>query len=559
MNLFKLAAVILSAWIVWPASLFAQVGYDELRYSDGEIREPYRDIYQLYQQFSATDIQEKLRASRAAFQGDNALDPLPRVLPAEEYDAVLKRGVEQRAKAISAFLSDLHSGQKRFQSAQIFPPDVLERIIDRSLETRYLGQVNASAISFFYGPDIIRDRSGVWRVIEDNPGYIGGIGDLKLAQELTLQTYPELLGALRVRNSEAFYAEVAKRFKSRAAKFGSNKVIMMMFPPYPDNEDLRMRKLFGKYGIEVVTPFSKAELVINDSGAWLYSNRDRRVQPEKVGYIFLNGEHTSLDPMNPAAGNRAIIETARFMISDEEILKMLSREEKQALKQLLSERQPNSKKIQAYLESRGWGSTINQDFSGLRNRMGVISAAKRGVVGLNYTPGIDFIGDKEFYMYVEELIRFYLNEEPVIKNIPTRSFAMKESGSLNQRLLEKVFGDVKKFVIKKVDGRGGDAVWVGPKIKSQELARVKERIIANPGDYIVQEFTPLSEMNDKIVDVRVIAEVSGQNVFVTDTPWGRGLPKSGNGKVNLSDQGREITVLIREGVRYRCENALLKN
>jgi hypothetical protein len=51
-------------------------------------------------------------------------------------------------------------------------------------------------------------------------------------------------------------------------------------------------------------------------------------------------------------------------------------------------------------------------------------------------------------------------------------------------------------------------------------------------------------MNDVIVDMRVISDVSRDKILVTETPWGRGLPMSGNGKVNLSDQGREITILV---------------
>jgi hypothetical protein len=77
------------------------------------------------------------------------------------------------------------------------------------------------------------------------------------------------------------------------------------------------------------------------------------------------------------------------------------------------------------------------------------------------------------------------------------------------------------------------------------VAALQARIRQDPGVYIVQAYTPLSRMNDNIVDMRVITDVSAKEILVSEVPWGRGLPSSGNGKVNLSDQGREITILVR--------------
>src|SRR5262249_3717369 len=45
---------------------------------------------------------------------------------------------------------------------------------------------------------------------------------------------------------------------------------------------------------------------------------------------------------------------------------------------------------------------------------GLLDAIFEGKVASNVTAGTEFIGDKEFYMYVDDLIRFYLNEEPLV-------------------------------------------------------------------------------------------------------------------------------------------------
>ncbi|MGK5089347.1 hypothetical protein WDW86_17485 [Bdellovibrionota bacterium FG-2] len=71
-----------------------------------------------------------------------------------------------------------------------------------------------------------------------------------------------------------------------------------------------------------------------------------------------------------------------------------------------------------------------------------------------------------------------------------------------------------------------------------------ERIKKDPASYIVQDYTPLSEVEDRIVDLRMISDVGPKDVFVSRTSWRRRLPKSGDGKVNLSQNGLEFAVIV---------------
>ncbi|MFN7455669.1 MAG: circularly permuted type 2 ATP-grasp protein, partial [Pseudobdellovibrionaceae bacterium] len=412
----------------------------------------------------------------------------------------------------------------------------------------------------------IRDRRGNWRVIEDNPGFIGGLGDMKLAQDHLLEQFPELKDAFRVRMADEFYDQISKRFKARAADFGGVAVLYMT-PPYADNEDNRVRKLFADRGIPTVTPNSNQQLRVTPRGVYLYDKTHPEKRSKKVGYVVLNGEHSWLDMSHPVNYERWIVKAAENIIEN-------LRKENRSSRTPLSRKEFNEGAIKSFqddlnqkkivvenleimIRNLGYGHWITAGKSASQQARGLTQAFMDRKVGLNYTPGIDFIGDKEFYLYVEELIRFYLKEEPIIKNIPTERFANRD-GVLNEVLLNRVFNNLERYVIKKVDGRGGDAVWVGPKINRSEVQQVRERILGNPSEYIVQEFTPLSRLNDNIVDVRVITEVGPKDSFVTDTPWGRGLPKDGNGKVNLSDKGREVTVLIHEGAWGMCKNTYLR-
>lgn len=520
----------------------AEEGYNEIIDAQGTVRPEYQDVYKLWQDRHAGSQDLYLVESRKVFTGDNALDSMPRIIQSSDYDK-LKKGVDQRARAIRAFLKDHYSGRRYYAQSGVIPSEVVERIIARGGEAGYKGLVNPSTLSFFYGPDIIKDSQGSWRVIEDNMGFIGGLGDLKLAQDLTLKTYPEIRDKFSARPAQDFYIKLANSFKARAKEHGGKAIMYMIATYASDNEEKRIAKIFSDLGIETVTPDTIKQLKVKADGVYL-EMKDGRGQgaSEKVGYIFLNAEHAWVDPSHPAAIQRNLIEEASALLKDKKISSKLKSEVSQALNDVdPATHIPNLGRLRNLLLK----AEIFDDEKIIRKNSGLLDAILKSKVGTNYSPGVDFIGDKEFYVYMEDLIRLYLHEEPVLKNIDTKKFSEpSEPARVNEALVKQIFDNLQDYVIKKVDGRGGDSVWVGPKIKPNEIPGLLQSIRGNPDMYIVQKFTPLSTLNDNIVDLRVITDVSPKEIIITDTPWGRGLPKNGNGKVNLSDKGREITVLV---------------
>ena len=63
-----------------------------------------------------------------------------------------------------------------------------------------------------------------------------------------------------------------------------------------------------------------------------------------------------------------------------------------------------------------------------------------------------------------------------------------------------------KLVIKKVVGRGGEAVWVGPKIEDEEFGKLEDAIKESSSDYIVQVYFASSQLEGYIVDPRYITD-----------------------------------------------------
>jgi len=535
-----LIAILAHLSILFFSLLAIAQGYNEVRDEKGKLRAFYRDVAPVVEALNPEQLERFRIESRKAFSNDNALDPMPRLLSEAEFKT-LEKGVDQRAKALVAFLKDYFSGERTFEKAGIIPKGLVDRIASRNGDHLFQGHVRPEEINFFYGPDIIRDQNGVWRVIEDNPGFIGGIGDLKLAQEFLLRQFPQFQDKLRIRNADDFYENISTLFKLRAAQNGGRAIIYMQ-PPYADNEDYRIQELLSAYDIEVITPkTAHKKLVMKEEGLFLdYFVKGQRVL-EKVGFLFLNGEHAWIDTADPRSHVRNTLEAAQDMLTSKEVLPFYRRQVQNILENPDPQTGlPDMKRLEELVDRHSpyaWRSRAKIP--------GLTQAILDGKVSVNYTPGIDFIGDKQFYLYVEDLIRFYLGQEPIIRNIPTTSLA-NSRGQLDSKAYRQIMQDFSKFVVKKVDGRGGDGVWVGPKTQAADLNKLQQRIKANPAHYISQDYLYLSELNGNITDLRLITMVMNGKSFVAPTPWGRGLPKSGNGKVNLSDQGREVAVFVVE-------------
>lgn len=505
--------------------------YDELFDEDGKLRSQYRNLEEQFRNYNSAEEATFLYLTKMVFQGDNSLSPIPRILTARE-SAHLREGVDQRARALVAFLKDHYSGEREYARQGIIPENTIKAIIARAGESGYDGQIDVKNIAFMYGPDIIRDRKGTWRVIEDNPGFIGGIGDMKLANELTLTSSPELQ-QMPLAKPDHFYQRLALALKEQALARGG-KAIIFAVPPYADKEDSRIRKIFAELGIETVTPNTKKRLEIGSKAVFTVHKEGNKVIREKVGFIFMNTEHAHADHSSPAVRERFFVEAAYGYLKQPRTRKPIREE----ILEIFAERDRTGT-----LDLQRLENAIRKVAYVYRNAApGLVEAILQGKVGSNYSAGVDFIGDKELYVHVEKMIEFYLKEKPILRNIETESLA-DNSGKLKTELAKQITQSPQDYVIKKVDGRGGDAVWVGAKLSKNDMKTALQNAKTTPELYIVQKYTPLSVMHNQIVDLRSITAILPNQIIVTETPWGRGLPIDGNGKVNLSDQGREVTIL----------------
>ena len=116
---------------------------------------------------------------------------------------------------------------------------------------------------------------------------------------------------------------------------------------------------------------------------------------------------------------------------------------------------------------------------------GLFSVYRAGRVALANAVGTGVADDKALYAYMPRIIRYYLDEEPILKNVETHLCREPEG-------LEYTLAHLDELVVKPVGESGGYGVVVGPKCTSAELEECRQRIVANPGNYISQPVVDLS-------------------------------------------------------------------
>jgi uncharacterized circularly permuted ATP-grasp superfamily protein len=146
---------------------------------------------------------------------------------------------------------------------------------------------------------------------------------------------------------------------------------------------------------------------------------------------------------------------------------------------------------------------------------GLLSAYRAGRVTLANAIGTGVADDKAMYPYVPEMIRFYLGEEPILKNVPT--FLLEKPDEL-----EHVLANLHELVVKEAHGSGGYGMLVGPTATRDERERYRRRILDAPERFIAQPTLALScvptycgdALADRHVDLRPYVLTGADVAFV---------------------------------------------
>ncbi|MGM0945336.1 MAG: circularly permuted type 2 ATP-grasp protein [Bacteroidota bacterium] len=129
---------------------------------------------------------------------------------------------------------------------------------------------------------------------------------------------------------------------------------------------------------------------------------------------------------------------------------------------------------------------------------GIFEAYKAGNIAFANAPGTGVADDKAVYAYVPRIIKYYLDEDPILNNVPTYLCREEEDRKY-------VLEHIEQLVVKETNAAGGYGMLIGPKSTKEEHDKFRQLIKDNPKNYIAQPTLSLSTvpcLTDKGIDAR---------------------------------------------------------
>ncbi len=188
---------------------------------------------------------------------------------------------------------------------------------------------------------------------------------------------------------------------------------------------------------------------------------------------------------------------------------------------------------------------------------GLMSVYQAGNVALANAPGTGVADDKVVYAYVPRIIKYYLDQEIILPNVPTYICAEEKD-------LKYVLENLHELVVKAANESGGYGMLIGPHATAEQRADFADRIRANPRNYIAQPTLSLSRvptlvngsLEGRHVDLRPYI-LYGKDIFVLPGGLTRVALKKGSLVVNSSQGGgSKDTWVLADNPAAESENTV---
>ena len=222
----------------------AQVHFDEMTTQDGGVRSPYNEYEKWFATQDATRLSKKSREAEAFFRrtgitfnvyGQAAaqerlipFDLVPRILSNREWTK-LSRGIEQRVRAINAFLHDIYNRQEILRAGRV-PVELIaqnEAFLPQMIGVTPPGHVYTHIV----GTDIVRTGEGDFFVLEDNARTPSGVSYMLENRETMLQMFPELFSKIKVKPVSDYPKNLRKSLAACAPRNCRGKPTVAVLTP----------------------------------------------------------------------------------------------------------------------------------------------------------------------------------------------------------------------------------------------------------------------------------------------------------------------------------------
>jgi len=179
---------------------------------------------------------------------------------------------------------------------------------------------------------------------------------------------------------------------------------------------------------------------------------------------------------------------------------------------------------------------------------GLMSAYRKGSVAIVNAVGNGVADDKAVYAYVPDMIKYYLNEAPILQNVPTYRLEKADER-------EYVFANMEKMVIKETNQSGGYGMVMGNSATEEQFIKAKAAITANPRNFIAQPIIPLStvpclldgKLQPRHVDLRPYALCGPNGIDIVPGGLTRVALREGSLVVNSSQGGGSKDTWVIDG------------
>jgi uncharacterized circularly permuted ATP-grasp superfamily protein len=453
--------------------------YDEMFAADGLPHPHVKALYDALQTLTVEDLAQRAAARDRRFRDQGVtfshageewlfpLDLIPRLIPAAEW-ALIEAGVVQRVRALEAFLADVYG-----------PAEVVrDGVVPRSLLTTSAsfcrpayGIVPPNGVRVHLaGIDLVRDETGVMRVLEDNLRVPSGMSYVVENRRTMARVFPGLFLEQRVQPVAPFLSRLLDALRRCAPAGVGDPTVVLLTPGVHNPAYFEHAFLARRMGIELV---EGRDLFCRENVLYMRSVGGE----QRVDVVYRRVNDDFLDPV-------------QF--------------------------RPNS----------------------IVGCPGILNAARAGNVSIANAAGNGVADDKLTYTYVPALIEYYLGERPLLSNAATYRL---DDPDVRSDCLSRL----DQLVFKPVEGSGGAGIVIGPRASEEELAAVRERVLANPRGWIAQEMVLLStspsQLGDRLlprhVDLRPFAVNDGEQVRVLPGGLTRVALREGSLIVNSSQGG----------------------
>ena len=278
--------------------------FNEMMGKGAAAREPYARIEQWLKTLGRKDVEHALKEAEAMFRrqgitfavyGDSEaaerlipFDIIPRVFAAAEWRR-LSAGIEQRVRALNAFIHDLYHRQEILRAGRI-PQDII--IQNEAFVPEMVGVNPARGIyAHIIGIDIVRVNENEFYVLEDNCRTPSGVSYMLEDREAMMYLFPDLFAQQRVAPVENYPAMLRKTLDSVApAGCNGEPSVVILTPGIHNSAFFEHAFLADEMGVELC---EGGDLFVSDGYLYMRTTQE----PKRVDVVYRRIDDSFLDPL----------------------------------------------------------------------------------------------------------------------------------------------------------------------------------------------------------------------------------------------------------------------